>query len=270
MVGSSLGLLCLALLGQAPESGAAETSPRLKILELELRIEKVDVQEAEAALRLARTELDQALREKGLGFVSSRVVDRHTMIVAQAEALLAVQVAERDEAAASIEIAKLRLATPSPEVDVDRQRAILAAEVRLRASQHDARAAQAQATEVMVRHQRIGLEQLERFDRTGTVTALALVQANQRLAESESWLTRMNAYKQIAGLRLDEAEARLASFENPDAADATPSSSLLATDLEARVRDLEAEIERLYNQTIHLRLEVQKLVNQDHLPRSGQ
>lgn len=254
MAGSHLGLRLIGLLLTMQEPAApppADTG--LAIFEMRLEMEESDILQAEARLRFERVKFEQGELDVRLGAVSPRATEINQQKVAQAEAFLAVEVAERDEARLVLDLARLRAATPSPEEDVDQRRARLRTEVALGETRLTVRDAQVRAVELLLESEKKALANRDRFGNTGGNSPILVREAEFRRTEAMAWLIRMRASRKIAALRLDQARSALEAFESPGSESTQPEEGDPG-DLEERVRSLEAEVESLRNEAFYLRL----------------
>jgi hypothetical protein len=150
--------------------------------------------------------------------------------------------------------------SPSPEPDLDEQRARLDDEVRIREAQFRARQARVRAAEAQLSAEEHKREQFRESIQRGTEGPGRIRQASHRVSEATAWRDTMIAEREVARLVLDRAKRRLKQFDDPGASD--PLANRAGTeDLSARVNALESLVEILRDELYQVHWELQGIRN---------
>lgn len=237
-----------------------ELAEDLAMLEAMLRVRETRISEADRQLEFERDIL-QALRERReAGGIPARMVEEAEARLTGAEALVEARQADRDELAIRLEQVRRVAASPSPEPDLDEQRARLDDEVRIREAQLRARQARVKAAQAQLTAEEQKREQFRDSIRRGTEGPGRIRQATHRVSEATAWRDTMVAEQEVARLVLDRAKRRLEQFDNPEASD--PLAGQRGTeDLAARVNVLESLVETLRDELYQVHWELQGIRN---------
>ncbi|MEW4568307.1 hypothetical protein AB1L88_10605 [Tautonia sp. JC769] len=237
-----------------------ELAEDLAMLEAMLRVRETRVSEADRQVGFERDIL-QALRERReAGGIPARMVEEAEARLVGAEALVEARRADRDELAIRLEQVRRIADSPSPEPDLDEQRARLDDEVRIREARLRAREARVEAAEAQLSAEEHQREQFRESVRRGTEGPGRIRQASHRVSEAAARRDTMIAERDVARLVLDRATRRLQQFDDPEASDPLvnrPGSE----DLSARVNALESLVEILRDDLYQVHWELQGLRN---------
>lgn len=229
-------------------------------LELELNVRQGQVAEAREWAIIERRIYGQVVREKSVLGSSSRRVEIHEQAKQEAEAYLAYRLATRDAAAIELGLAKQRAAVGSPEEDIDQARARLDAGIKSMEARVAAWDAQMESMDMLVRSEQASLANLTKFFESGTITPVALTQAEFRFHQAEASRDRALARRDIA--RMDLEDARRARAEVDHSA-GSPDDSRSSDPLEKRVRALEMEVRRLEDEAEFVSRRLQRRLEAD-------
>ncbi|WP_169976263.1 hypothetical protein [Tautonia rosea] len=237
-----------------------ELAEGLALMEAMLRVREARIAEADRQLAFDR-DIVEALRERReAGGVPARMVEEAEARLIGAEALVEVRQADRDELVVRLEQVKRFAASPSPEPDMEEQRARLNDEVRIREAQLRAREARVRAAEAQVLAEEQKRDQFRESVQRGTEGPGRIRQASHRVAEATAWLETMIAEREVTRLVVDRAKQRLQQFDDPEASDPLVDRSG-TEDLSARVNALESLVEILRDELYQVHWELQAIRN---------
>ena len=237
-----------------------ELAEDLAMLEAMLRVRDTRITEARRQVDFERDLLDALRARQEAGGIPARMVEESEARFVGAEALVEARQADRDELAIRIAQVRRFAAAPSPEPDVDEQRARLDDDVRIREAQVRAREARLRAAEAQVASEESKLAQFRDSVQRGTEGPGRIRQATHRVAEATAWRDTMIAERDVARLLLDRAQRRRAQFDDPEATDPTLGRSG-QEDLAVRVQALESLVDTLRDEVYQVNWELQGIRN---------